>query len=201
MAMTESTMMSLGTQAPNFSLTSTEGDTVTIETFDRYNALVVMFICNHCPYVIHIAPTLAEVSQEFLSRNIGFVAINSNDTQAYPADNFDKMVSEKAQRNYPFPYLLDESQSVAKAYSAACTPDFYLFNKERKLVYRGQFDDSRPFRISSGNYDSTKTPASGKDLRQAIETLIAGEPPLSKQYPSLGCNIKWRPGNAPDYYG
>ncbi len=201
MSMTESTMLSLGTPAPNFQLTSTEGISTSLETFKEFDVLVVAFICNHCPYVIHIAPKLAELSQTLAEKKVGFVAINSNDTNAYPADNFEKMVEEKKQRGYAFPYLLDESQDVAKAYGAACTPDFYVFGKERLLSYRGQFDETRPFRISSGNYDSEKSPATGKDLTSAIENLLTGQSQIEKQYPSLGCNIKWRPGNEPDYFG
>lgn len=201
MAMTESTMLELGTQAPNFDLISTEGETVSLSDFKEAKALVVMFICNHCPYVIHIAPALATIAKEYREQGVAFVAINSNDTQAYPADSLEKMVEEKAARQYVFPYLFDESQKVAHAYTAACTPDFFVFDKEQKLYYRGQFDDTRPHRISSGNYDSTKTPPTGADLKEALEILLASKNYDKTQYPSLGCNIKWRPGNEPSYFG
>jgi peroxiredoxin len=197
MALTQSTMIDLGSPAPDFALPSTEGDTVTLDHFKDAQALVVLFICNHCPYVIHIAPALSELAKEYMEKGVAFVAINSNDTEAYPADSFDKMKTEKAQRDYRFPYLFDESQAVAQAYSAACTPDIYVFDKDRRLAYRGQFDDTRPHRISSGNYDSEDNPATGADLRKALDTLLAGDKIPEHQYPSMGCNIKWKPGNEP----
>ena len=202
MAMTESTMLELGVTAPDFSLISTEGQKISRDDFKDAKALVVMFICNHCPYVIHVAPELAKLASEYMKKDVAFVAINSNDVEAYPADSMEKMVIEKAQRGYEFPYLIDDKdQSTAKAYTAACTPDFYLFDKDFKLVYRGQMDDTRPHRISSGNYDSSKAPANGKDLRQALDKAITGEAIEGTQYPSIGCNIKWKPNNEPDYYG
>ena len=201
MVMTASTMLDLGVKAPSFSLPATDGSTVSLENFKDAKALVVMFICNHCPYVIHIAPTLSQIAAEYSEKGVAFVAINSNDIAAYPADSMDKMVEEKASRNYCFPYLLDETQEVAKAYTAACTPDFYLFDQEQTLVYRGQFDETRPHRISSGNYDSTKAPATGADLCAAMDAVLASAELEGTQYPSLGCNIKWKPGNEPEYFG
>ncbi len=201
MALTESTMLALGSAAPDFSLPSTDGQTVSLADFSGAELLVVVFMCNHCPYVVHIAPALAALASEYQRRGVGFVGINSNDTEAYPADSFDLMAVEKQQRAYEFPYLFDESQAVAKAYGAACTPDIYLFDQTRKLAYRGQFDDTRPHRISSGNYDSSVTPASGDALREALDTLLTGNSVAEKQIPSMGCNIKWKPGNEPDYYG
>lgn len=201
MALTASTMMPLGHAAPDFTLPSTDGENVSLGDFQSYKALAVFFICNHCPYVIHIAPTLAKLAEEYQKKGIGFVAINSNDTEAYPADSFDLMKEEKAKRGYTFPYLLDADQSVAKAFGAACTPDIYVFDAERKLAYRGQFDDTRPHRISSGNYDSTQNPPSGSDLSAALDLLAAGQPVPAEQIPSMGCNIKWKPGNEPNYFG
>lgn len=200
MALTESTMMELGCGAPAFTLLSTENQQVSLETFSEAEALVVLFICNHCPYVIHIASALAELGREYQKKNIAFVAINSNDAEAYPEDSFDKMKSEKARVGYSFPYLFDASQDVAKAYSAACTPDLYLFDKERRLAYRGQFDDTRPNRIRSGVYESGDSPATGNSLRVVLDNLLSGAEIESKQYPSLGCNIKWKAGNEPEYY-
>jgi peroxiredoxin len=186
MVMTASQMLHLGANAAYFSLPDTEGKLIQLSDFIGAKGLVVAFICNHCPYVIHIAPQLA-----------AFVAINSNDTEAYPEDDMAHMMEEKKRRAYSFAYLLDEDQSVAMAYSAACTPDIYLFDEQHKLVYRGQFDGSRPRRISSGNYDSSAQQASGEDLRKAMENLLAQRPICSKQVPSMGCNIKWKPGNEP----
>ncbi len=197
MALTQSNMIDLGSPAPDFSLPSTDGGMVSLADFSEAQALVVMFICNHCPYVIHIAPALAALADEYMKKNIAFVAINSNDAEAYPADSFEKMKEEKDRRNYAFPYLFDETQMVAEAYNAACTPDIYVFDKYRKLVYRGQFDDTRPNRISSGNYDSQAQPASGKDLRHTLDLILAEEKVPEHQYPSMGCNIKWKPGNEP----
>ena len=197
MSLTESTMLELSSIAPDFSLPSTEGDTVSLNDFAGHSLLVVLFICNHCPYVVHIAPALMALAKRYQEQGVGFVAINSNDTDAYPVDSFDLMKVEKQKQGYTFPYLFDEDQSVAKAYSAACTPDIFVFNAARELVYRGQFDDTRPHRIASGNYDSTETPASGGTLAAALDVLIKGEPLSGTQYPSMGCNIKWKPGNAP----
>ena len=197
MALTESTMLELASSAPEFSLPSTDGNTVSLNDFADNQLLVVLFICNHCPYVIHIAPALTALAKRYQEQGVAFVAINSNDTDAYPADSFDLMKVEKAKQGYTFPYLFDADQSVAKAYSAACTPDIFVFNASRELVYRGQFDDTRPHRISSGNYDSSQTPASGSTLASALDSLIKSEPLTGTQYPSMGCNIKWKPGNSP----
>lgn len=201
MSLTESTMLTLQSAAPAFSLPSTDGAELALEDFRQADVLVVMFICNHCPYVIHIAPALSQLARVYQAKNVAFVAINSNDTDAYPADSFDNMKLEKDRRSYPFPYLFDATQAVAKAYSAACTPDLYVFDKQRHLAYRGQFDGTRPHRIASGHYDSSASPATGEDLQRALEQLLAGESVPAEQTPSMGCNIKWKPGNEPDYAG
>ena len=198
MAMTTSNMLALGHTAANFSLPNTDGNLVNLADFKGNKGLVVAFICNHCPYVIHIAPQLAKVALQYQKMGIAFVAINSNDIEQYPDDNMSHMIEEKRAREYPFPYLQDEKQEVAKAYSAACTPDIYLFNAEQKLVYRGQFDASRPLRISSGNYDSSKHQATGSDLIHAMDTLLDGRHMDTTQTPSMGCNIKWKPENEPN---
>lgn len=198
MALTESTMMKLGSVAPNFSLPATDGSTVTREQFSG-KPLMVAFICNHCPFVIHLAGALKEVTDKYADR-IGVVAIQSNDTENYPADSFEKMKEEVINRGYGFPYAIDEDQSVAKAYSAACTPDFFLFDENHGLVYRGRFDETRPTRIESGVYDSEKTPATGAEMVAAIEAVLNKTEVSEKQYPAMGCNIKWKSGNAPEYF-
>jgi peroxiredoxin len=184
-------MLPLGTKAPPFSLLNVDGKTISIDDFQDARGLVVMFICNHCPFVKHLRSALAEFGKECQTKGLGVVAINPNDATAYPDDSPSKMVEEARSAGYTFPYLFDPTQSVAKAYRAACTPDFYVFNADRALVYRGQFDDSRP-----GN----GKPITGKDLRLAVDTVLAGRDPLLEQRPSIGCNIKWRPGNEPDYF-
>ncbi len=191
MARTPSTMLPLGTPAPDFSLPNIDGRTLSLSDFAEAPALVVAFICNHCPFVKHLAGDLASFGREIGSRGVAMVAISSNDAQNYPDDAPEKMKQEAEARGYPFPYLYDANQAAAKAYRAACTPDFYLFDAERKLVYRGQFDNSRP---ESG------IPITGRDLRAAVDAVLAGEPPLAEQHPSIGCNIKWIPGNEPDYF-
>jgi len=191
MARTPSTMLPLGTTAPDFELPNVDGRLVSYASAAGSRGTVVMFICNHCPFVKHVADQLARLGRDYLDRGIGFVAISSNDVASHPADSPEQMVHEAESRGYPFPYLYDDSQEVAKAYRAACTPDFFLFDRERRLVYRGQLDDSRP-----GN----DLPVTGLDLRSAIDNLLAGRPPLAEQRPSLGCNIKWRPGSEPDYF-
>ena len=191
MVKTASTMLSLGTKAPNFELVNVDGTTVSLADFRDRPALVVMFICNHCPFVKHLATALAEFGNEYQARGAAIVAINSNDTSAHPDDSPERMVHEAEERGYTFPYLFDEDQSVAKAYHAACTPDFFLFDKDQRLVYRGQFDASRP-----GN----GVPITGSDLRQAVESVLAGKPVTREQRPSIGCNIKWRGGHEPDYF-
>lgn len=190
MALTPSTMLPLGTKAPDFSLPDTEGNTVSLSDFKGKKALLVMFICNHCPYVKHVREELAKLGKECEAKDVGVVAINSNDVDNYPEDSPEKMAQEKQHFGYTFPYLYDETQEVAKAYSAACTPDFFLFGQDHKLVYRGQFDDSRP-----GN----DIPVTGNDLREAIDKVLDGDTISMKQKPSMGCNIKWKPGNAPGY--
>ncbi len=172
MALTPSTMIALGTAAPDFALPDTEGNTVTREQFAG-KPLLVMFICNHCPYVKHVAPQLAQLGNDYAD-TIAIVAIQSNDIVAYPDDAPEKMKEEVALRGYTFPYVLDEDQSVAKAYSAACTPDFFLFDSDHKLAYRGQLDDTRPHRIASGQYDDRDGQADGRDLRAAIDQVLAG---------------------------
>lgn len=192
MAATPSTMLPLGTPAPFFSLPDPAGGMVSLEDFGGAPALLVMFICNHCPFVKHLRGALAELGREYGERGVAVVAINANDAERYPADSPEAMAREKTEAGYSFPYLYDESQETAKAYAAACTPDFFLFGPDRTLVYRGQFDDSRP-----GN----GLPVTGADLRAALDAVLDGRGPVPEQTPSIGCNIKWRPGNEPAYFG
>ena len=199
MARTPSTMLELGTPAPGFSLPDTEGNAVSLSDFSG-KPLLVMFICNHCPYVKHIAAELKRLGDDYAGR-VGIVAIQSNDVDNYPDDSPEKMKAEKAERGYTFPYLFDADQSVAKAYTAACTPDFFLFDADHQLAYRGQLDETRPHRISSGNYDDRDGAANGQDLRAAMDQVLAGQPITVQQVPSMGCNIKWKPGNEPAYFG
>jgi peroxiredoxin len=154
-------------------------------------ALLVVFMCNHCPYVKHVAAGLAQLAREYQERGVAVVGISSNNVASHPADSPEQMVHEVEQRGYTFPYLYDETQAVAKAYRAACTPDFFVFDRQQKLAYRGQMDDSRP---DSG------IPVTGKDLRAALDAVLAGQPAAAVQKPSIGCNIKWKPGNEPDYF-
>ena len=191
MVRTPSTMLPLGTLAPDFSLPNVDGRILSLADVAGPRGTVVMFICNHCPFVKHVADELARLGRDYLPRGIGFAAISSNDVATHPADSPEQMVREAEERGYPFPYLYDETQDVAKAYHAACTPDFYVFDAERKLVYRGQLDPSRP---GSG------VPVTGADLRAALDALLAGKPPVAEQVPSLGCNIKWKPGHEPPYF-
>ncbi len=192
MVRTPSTMLPLGTPAPDFSLLNVDGKTVSLSDFDEAPALLVIFMCNHCPFVIHVADHLAQLAQEYLARGVAIVGINSNDVANYPADSPEQMVTEAEQRGYAFPYLYDETQEVAHAYRAACTPDFFLFDANKQLVYRGQMDSSRP---DSG------IPITGEDLRAALDAVLAGEKPAEDQRVSIGCNIKWKPGNEPEYFG
>jgi peroxiredoxin len=192
MVRTPSTMLPLGTQAPDFSLPNVDGAAVSLADFASSDALVVAFFCNHCPFVKHIAPKFAELGKAYQEKGAAVVAISSNDVENYPDDSPELMKQEVADRGYTFPYLYDESQGVAKAYRAACTPDFFVFDKDRKLVYRGQLDSSRP---DSG------IPVTGDDLTAAVDAALAGQPPLEEQHPSIGCNIKWKAGNEPDYFG
>jgi peroxiredoxin len=185
MAKTESTMVALGTPAPHFSLPDVvSGKPIVLETFAAKKALLVMFICRHCPYVQHVQNELARLGRDYAAKDVGIVAISANDAQGYP-DDAPASLKEMAQElKFAFPYCYDESQAVAKAYSAVCTPDFFLFDQARRLVYRGQLDDSRP---GSGK------PVTGRDLRAALDAVLAGKPAPADQKPSLGCNIKWKP--------
>jgi peroxiredoxin len=188
--LTASTMLPLGTPAPDFRLPDPEGRTVSRDDFQQAPVLLVAFICNHCPYVQHIRRGLAAFAREYQAKGLAIVGINSNDAGEYPEDGPQKMVDEVKAASYVFPYLYDETQAVAKAYRAACTPDLFLFDRSRALVYRGQFDDSRP-----GN----GVPVTGKDLRAAADAALAGRPIPAAQKPSMGCNIKWKAGNEPEY--
>ena len=191
MVRTPSTMLPLGTTAPDFELPNVDGRLVGLAEAAGPRGTVVMFICNHCPFVKHVADQLAALARDYLSHGIGFVAISSNNIAAHPADSPEQMVREAEERGYPFPYLYDETQDVAKDYHAACTPDFYLFDAEKKLTYRGQLESSRP-----GN----GIPVTGSDLRGAIDALISGRPSVVDQKPSIGCNIKWKAGHEPPYF-
>jgi peroxiredoxin len=191
MVATYSTMLPLGTAAPGFNLKTPEGARVSLGEFQGKAGLVVAFICNHCPYVKHVRAELARLAKDYSAQRVGFVGISSNDPDHYPADSPERMAEEARAAGYIFPYLFDETQEVAKSYRAACTPDFYLFDREQRLFYRGQLDDSRP---GSG------VVADGSDLRRALDVMLAGGTPPLNQKPSIGCNIKWRPGNEPDYF-
>ena len=190
MVATASTMMPLGTEAPPFSLPDTEGKTVSLSDFEGAKGYLIMFICNHCPYVKHVQHELARLGKEYQDKGVTVIAINSNDVENYPDDSPEKMAEEVKTQGYTFPYLYDETQEVAKAYGAACTPDFFLFDKNKKLAYRGQLDDSR-----RGN----DKPVTGADLRAALDALLMGKPVPEEQKPSMGCNIKWKPFNQPSY--
>ena len=191
MVRTPSTMLPLGTTAPTFSLPNVDGRILGFDDVAGAQGTVVMFICNHCPFVKHVADQLARLGREYAPLGIGFVAINSNDVSGHPADSPEQMVHEAESRGYPFPYLYDETQDVARDYRAACTPDFFVFDAGRRLAYRGQLDGSRP-----GN----GIPVTGADLRAALDALVAGNRPAADQRPSLGCNIKWKPGHEPEYF-
>ena len=193
MAETPSTMLPLGTNMPPFALTdAVSGKTVTDGGAAGTKGTLVMFICNHCPFVKHVMKELGRVAGDYVPKGIGVVAINANDVDEYPQDGPDKMKELAQSEGWRFPFLFDDTQKVAQAYRAACTPDFFLFDAEARLVYRGQLDESRP---------SNKIPVTGKDLRAALDSLLAGKPPLEEQKPSIGCNIKWKPGNEPPYFG
>jgi peroxiredoxin len=191
MARTPSTMLELGTRAPHFALPDTDGRIVSLDDLAG-PALLVMFICNHCPFVRHVRDELARLGRDYGERGASIVAISSNDAQAYPDDAPPAMKREREEAGYTFPYLFDETQEVAAAYMAACTPDFFLFDADRKLVYRGQLDDSRP---------GSDVPVTGADLRAALDAVLDGRPVPADQQPSLGCNIKWKPGNEPSWWG
>jgi peroxiredoxin len=184
-------MLELGTQAPDFSLPNTDGTVVSRSDFAG-KPLVVVFMCNHCPYVRHIAHGLADFANEYQDKGLAVVGISANFVGTHPQDGPDKMLEEAQRAGYQFPYLYDESQEVAKAYKAACTPDFFLFDDHHRLVYRGQFDDSRP---------GSDLAVTGRDLRAAADAVLAGQAVSEQQKPSMGCNIKWKPGNEPDYFG
>ena len=197
MALTPSTMLPLGTLAPDFALPGTDGNTVRRADFEDM-PLLVLFICNHCPYVKHVAPQLKQIGDDYGQR-VAVVAINSNDVDAQPDDAPEQMKREKRDRGYDFPYLFDATQETAKAYTAACTPDVFLFDRDHALVYRGQLDDTRPNRVRSGVYESAGHESTGVDLRAALDAVLQGEDVPTKQHPSVGCNIKWKPGHEPDY--
>lgn len=188
----ESTMLPLGTQAPDFALSDTvSGETVRRQDFAG-QPLLVMFICTHCPYVKHIESELSALGRDYQDKGVAIVAIGANDPENYPDDAPDKLRAQAQAQGFTFPYLFDKTQEVAKAYTAACTPDFFLFDSNHSLVYRGRLDDSRP---------KSDTPVTGKELRSALEAVLNGQQVASEQYPSMGCNIKWRSGNEPAYFG
>lgn len=188
---TPSAMLPLGTAAPSFSLRDVvSGRTYSLESFADKTALLVMFICRHCPYVVHVEQELAKIGHDYRDASLGIIAISSNDSVGYPDDAPPKLKEMAARLGFTFPFCHDETQEVAKAYKAACTPDFYLFDRDRRLMYRGQLDDSRP-----GN----NTPVTGRDLRAAIQAVLAGKRIDGNQQPSIGCSIKWKPGHAPPY--
>ncbi|NCF52082.1 redoxin domain-containing protein [Gammaproteobacteria bacterium] len=189
MAAVESQMLALGTLAPAFSLPDPDGNTIQLR--DDADAYLIMFICNHCPFVKHVRAELARLGSDYGPRNVAIYAINSNDATTYPDDGPEAMKIEAKNWGYAFPYLVDSEQTVAKSYRAACTPDFYVFDRDRQLVYRGQLDDSRP---------SNDAAIDGHDVRAALDATLAGQPVGEQQKPSIGCNIKWRPGNEPEYF-
>lgn len=193
MVMVSSTMLELGTPAPDFALPDVvSGDTISLETFAGKPALLVMFICQHCPFVKHVQDELARLGHDYEPKNVGILAVSANSVQTHPQDGPEHLKAMAESLKFNFPYCYDETQEMAKAYTAACTPDFFVFDGDRQLVYRGQLDDSRP-----GN----DVPVTGKDLRAAIDTVLAGESVSPEQKPSIGCNIKWAPGNEPEYFG
>jgi peroxiredoxin len=193
MALTASTMLPLGTKAPNFQLPDVvSGEMISLSRFTGKKALLVMFICKHCPFVKHVQDELANLGKDYVNRDVGIVAISSNDVNNYPDDAPEQLKVMAQELGFTFPLCYDESQETAKAYTAACTPDFFLFDTDQRLVYRGQLDDSRP---------SNGKPVTGEDLRTALDTVLAGQSVNSEQKPSVGCNIKWKPRNQPSYYG
>jgi peroxiredoxin len=193
MVKTASTMLALGTTAPEFHLPNVvSGETISLATFSGSKALLLMFICQHCPFVKHVQSELAKIGHDYGNRPLAIVAISANDVANYPDDSPQKLKQMAQELNFNFPVCYDESQSVSKSYTAACTPDFFLFDGSSKLVYRGQLDDSRP---------SNDVPVTGQDLRQAINAVLEDREIDFEQKPSIGCNIKWRPGNEPDYFG
>lgn len=192
MVLTASTMLPLGTTAPDFQLPdAVSGETISLTNFEEKKALLVMFICAHCPFVKHVQSELAKLGQDYGDKGVGMIAISANNVATHPGDSPEKLKEMAESLGFNFPFCYDESQSTAKTYTAACTPDFFLFDGEKKLVYRGQLDDSRP-----GNNE----PLNGKDLRSAIDAVLANQSVTTEQKPSIGCNIKWKPGNEPDYF-
>ncbi|OUL17427.1 thioredoxin family protein [Nostoc sp. T09] len=193
MALTASTMLPLGTNAPDFHLPEVvSGETISLANFADKKALLVMFICRHCPFVKHVQKQLALLGEDYFTSDLGIVAISANDAKNYPDDAPESLKAMATELGLKFPLCYDETQETAKAYTAACTPDFFVFDSERKLVYRGQLDDSRP---------SNGKPVTGADLRAAIEAVLTDKPVPDEQNPSIGCNIKWKAGNAPSYFG
>jgi peroxiredoxin len=193
MVRTESTMLPLGTAAPSFTLEDvTSGKPISLESFKGKQGLLVMFICQHCPFVIHVENELGRIGQDYVPQGVGILAISSNSIETHPQDDPDHMRQQVNRAHFNFPYAFDATQEVAKSYTAACTPDFFLFDSDFKLAYRGQLDASRP-----GN----DLPVNGADLRAALDKIVAGEPIGADQKPSIGCNIKWAPGKAPAYFG
>ena len=186
-----STMLELGTAAPDFSLPDTTGRVVSLADYPHAPATLVVFMCNHCPYVKHIAHQFAEFAREYQAKNVAVIGINANDVRTHPGDSPEKMTEEVKKIGYTFPYLYDETQEVTKSYRAACTPDFFLFDKDHKLAYRGQFDASRP-----GN----NVAVTGQDLRKALDAVLQDQPVPAAQHPSVGCSIKWKAGNEPGYF-
>jgi peroxiredoxin len=191
MSLTPSTMLPLGATVPDFTLPDIYGGKISFSDFRDKKAVLVMFMCNHCPYVQHVRDEVIDLSKEYQHKDVVIIGINSNDFRTYPDDSPEKMREEAEKYGYTFPYLFDASQQVAKAFHAACTPDFFLFNRDRKLVYRGQLDDGRP-----GN----GKPVTGADLRKALDAILEGKPATGIQKPSMGCNIKWKKGREPDYF-
>jgi peroxiredoxin len=193
MVLTASTMLPLGTQAPDFHLPEVvSGKTISLDTFAEKKALLIMFICQHCPFVKHIKTELAQLGKDYFNSELGILAISANDAEKYPDDGPESLKAMARELDFKFPLCYDQTQETAKAYTAACTPDFFLFDSEGKLAYRGQLDDSRP---------SNNQPVTGADLRSAIAAVLAGQPITIEQKPSIGCNIKWKPGNEPSYFG
>lgn len=191
MAGVSSTMLALGTAAPDFSLPDTTGKLVSLADYKQAPATLVVFLCNHCPYVKHVANEFAEFAREYQAKGVAVIGINANDVSTHPDDSPQKMAEEAKKIGYTFPYLYDETQEVAKSYRAACTPDFFLFDKDHKLAYRGQFDGSRP---------DNKIAVTGQDLRMALDAVLQDQPVPAEQKASMGCNIKWRAGNEPGYF-
>ena len=192
MSLTPSTMLPLGSKAPDFKLPDSKGKIISIADFSDSPAPLVVFMCNHCPYVKHVRQELVSLVKEYQEKGVAVVGINSNDAESYPDDSPDKMRAAEEEHGYTFAYLIDETQQVAKEFRAACTPDIFLFDKDKKLVYRGQMDGSRP-----GN----NVPVTGRDLRNAMDAVLEGRPVDENQKPSMGCNIKWKPRNEPGYFG